>query len=441
MAIFHLSVKIHSRSAGMSAVAGAAYRAGADLVDERTGEAHDYTRRSAVDHTEILAPDDAPSWTRDRSRLWNEVEASETRKNSQVAREVVVALPKELDAAEQRRLVRGFVGDQCVSRGMVADVAYHEIGSGNPHAHVLLTTRRIGPDGFTGKDRSWNDRGLVEDWRREWAAHANHALSRARRPERIDHRSLVSQRQDALDRGDYALANELDRPAEKHLGRAAHQETRTWAPTERVTRAIEPEPDRPQLPPPLREQLIEQERTLEREHQPERRPSGLERLSSFDRELRQAIERTAAALRECVWELGHYVERVTRWMREERERQRARERALEVQREREVEAQRQRDLVAALREHEALVKAGRYEEASRLEDDVIDREPLYGDVSQEVKDRYKAVSDLCHKRSFDRALDRPESPPTDDDINRRVAEQAYDRDDDWFPGGGDPRWG
>ena len=263
-----------------------------------------------MDHAEILAPDDAPAWARDRGRLWNQVEASETRKNSQVAREVVVALPKELAAEEQRELVRGFVGEQCVARGMVADVAYHDIGSGNPHAHVLLTTRRIGPDGFGGKDRSWHDRGLVEDWRREWAAHANHALSRASRPERIDHRSLVSQRQDALHRGDRAEAASLDRRPGVHLGRAAHEELRTERPVDRVSRDLAEEDD----PPPR---------------------SGLERVSKFDRELRKAIERTAEALRECVRELRLEVERVGRWMRERA--------AMEAQRQREAEARRQRE--------------------------------------------------------------------------------------------------
>ena len=218
MAIYHLSVKIHSRSAGMSAVAGAAYRAGQALEDERTGEAHDYTRRGAVDHTEILAPDDAPSWVQDRGRLWNEVEAAETRKNSQVAREIVVALPKEIEAGSQRQLVRGFVSEQCVSRGMVADVAHHDVGSGNPHAHVLLTTRRIDPDGFAGKDRSWNDRGVVEDWRREWAEHANRSLARAQVMDRIDHRSLAAQRQDALQRGNVAVAAGSRSCARRPLG-------------------------------------------------------------------------------------------------------------------------------------------------------------------------------------------------------------------------------
>ncbi|MCY3969427.1 MAG: MobA/MobL family protein [Acidobacteria bacterium] len=409
----------------MSAVAGAAYRAGQALEDERTGEAHDYTRRGAVDHTEILAPTDAPSWTQDRGRLWNEVEAAETRSNSQVAREVVVALPVELDAGEQRRLVRGFVGDQCVSRGMVADVAYHDIGSGNPHAHVLLTTRRIGPDGFAGKDRSWNDRGLVEDWRREWAAHVNHALARNGERERIDHRSLVSQRQDALDRGDQVAAAELDRPAGVHLGRAVHQEMRTGRPAERVARTLEEQPDRTQLR-SLREQLVEQERALERE-QPELRPSGLERLSPRDRGLRQTIEKVVEDLLECVRELMRALEA-------QRERRRQRERALEVQREREAEARRQRDLRAALREYEELVKAGKYEAADHLAEQVIEPAKQWGELNKdrEAKDRYEAVRELRWKRSYDQRVGTA-SNVTDEDISRAVAERTYDRDRDYGP--------
>jgi ATP-dependent exoDNAse (exonuclease V) alpha subunit len=235
VAIYHLSVKIHSRSSGMNAVAGAAYRAGEALEDERTGEVHDYTRRGAVDHTEILAPDDAPACAQDRGRLWNHVEAAEMRSNSQVAREIVVALPQELAADQQRELVRGFVTEQCVRRGMVADVAYHDGGTRNPHAHVLLTTRRIGSDGFAAKDRSWNDRAVLQEWREEWAAAANRALERAQSPERVDHRSLVDQREAALERGDSAAAASLDRSPDTRLGRACHQEIRTRRPAERVT--------------------------------------------------------------------------------------------------------------------------------------------------------------------------------------------------------------
>ncbi|MCY3968764.1 MAG: MobA/MobL family protein [Acidobacteria bacterium] len=334
MAIYHLSVKIHSRSAGMSAVAGAAYRAGQALEDERTGEAHDYTRRGAVDHTEILAPDDAPSWTQDRCRLWNEVEAAETRSNSRVAREIVVALPQELAADERRELVRSFVSEQCVSRGMVADVAYHDGESRNPHAHVLLTTRRIGPDGFAGKDRAWNDRAVLQEWRQEWAAATNRALERAQRPERVDHRTLVDQRQAALDRGDQEAAAQLNRPAGVHLGRARHQEIRTRRPAERVTRAIEAQPDRPQSS-SLLDQMKEQERSLDRERPP-LAPSGLERVSSDDREHRQTIERVVVAIRECIQKLRDEIRLGFRDLAEAQRRREAEQRQREErQRERE----------------------------------------------------------------------------------------------------------
>jgi len=295
-----------------------------------------------------------------------------------------------------------------------------------------VETRRIGPDGFAGKDRSWNDRGLVEDWRREWAAHANHALARNGERERIDHRSLASQRQDALDRDDQVAAAELDRPAGVHLGRARHQEIRTRRPSERVSRALEDQPDRPQLR-SLREQLVEQERALERE-QPELRPSGLERLSSRDRGLRQAIERTVGKLLECVRELIGRLRERERALEAQRERQRQRERALEMQRQREEEARRQRDLRAALREHEALVKAGRYKAAFRLEEQVIDPAKQWGELNkdQEAKDRYEAVRELSWKRSYDQRVGTAPNV-TDEDISRAVAERTYDRDRDYGP--------
>ena len=83
-------------------MAAAAYRSGEDLIDERTGERHNYSGRSGVDHAEIIAPDQAPDWVRDREQLWNAAEAAERRRDSQVAREVMVALPVELDVQEQR---------------------------------------------------------------------------------------------------------------------------------------------------------------------------------------------------------------------------------------------------------------------------------------------------------------------------------------------------
>ena len=237
MAIYHLSAKIHSRSTGASAVARAAYRAREKLVDERTGERHDHSRRQDLDHAEILAPEEAPGWARDRSRLWNQVEAVERRKDAQVARELEVALPVELSPAQRLELVRDFVMDECVSRGMVADVALHGGDTHNPHAHVLLTTRRIGPDGFGGKDRSWNDRRLVGRWREEWASWSNRALETAGRTERVDHRTLEVQRDDAIARGDLGAARALDRDPEIHLGPSAWDALRRGEPNERVERS------------------------------------------------------------------------------------------------------------------------------------------------------------------------------------------------------------
>ena len=192
-----------SRSQGRSATAAIAYRVAERIEDRRTGLTFDYAKRGGVDHTEILAPDHAPDWVSDRSELWNRVEEAETRKNSQVAREVRVALPAELTHAQRVELVRDFAQKQFVDRGMVADIALHAPGRDgddrNHHAHILLTTREIDPEGFTTKNRDWNKVELLEDWRETWARDANLALERAGIEERIDHRTLEAQRDEALE--------------------------------------------------------------------------------------------------------------------------------------------------------------------------------------------------------------------------------------------------
>ena len=157
MAIYHFDASVISRSKGRSSTAASAYRAAERVVDRRTGEVHDYTRKHGVEHTEILAPAHAPDWARDRSALWNAVEQIERRKDAQVSREVRVALPSELSVEQNRDLVRGFVQEQFVARGMVADIALHAPGregdQRNHHAHILLTTREIGPEGCVAKNR------------------------------------------------------------------------------------------------------------------------------------------------------------------------------------------------------------------------------------------------------------------------------------------------
>ena len=217
MAIYHLRATMISRSTGRSATGAAAYRSSERIHDHRTGLSFDYRARSGVEHVEILAPERSPEWVQDRAALWNAVEAAETRKNSQVAREIRVALPAELDRDQRIALVRDFCQRSFVDRGMVADIALHAPGregdERNHHAHILLTTREIGPEGFSTKNRDWNAKELLEDWREAWARDSNHALERCGHEARIDHRTLEVQREEALERsvqarerGDEALA-------------------------------------------------------------------------------------------------------------------------------------------------------------------------------------------------------------------------------------------
>ena len=200
------------------------YRSASHIEDHRTGLSFDYRARSGVDHVEILAPAHAPEWAQDRAALWNAVEAAETRKNSQVAREIRVALPAELDHGQRVELVRDFCQRQFVDQGMVADIALHAPGregdDRNHHAHILLTTREIAADGFTTKNRDWNAVEVLEGWREAWAQDANLAMELAGYAERIDHRTLEAQRIEALELAHVAQEQGYEAEALEHTVRA-----------------------------------------------------------------------------------------------------------------------------------------------------------------------------------------------------------------------------
>lgn len=208
MAIFHCDVSILSRSTGRSSTAAAAYRSAQAIFDQRTGETHDYSRRQGIVYTGILTPAYAPDWTRDRAQLWNAVEAAEKRKDAQLAREIVVALPHELSEAQRLALVRRYIREEFIAKGMIADLAIHapcKEGDGrNHHAHILLTMREITAEGFGNKARGWNAKANVYEWRQAWERHANRALERAGLDCRIDSRSHA-------DKG-------LDQEPRQHLG-------------------------------------------------------------------------------------------------------------------------------------------------------------------------------------------------------------------------------
>ena len=221
MAIYHLSIKIISRGKGKSAVAASAYRSGEKIKNEYDGIVHDFTRKGGIAHTEILLPQNAPQEFVNRSVLWNSVEKIEKSKNSQLAREIEVALPKELDREKQINLVREYVKENFVKVGMCADIALHDKNDGNPHCHILLTMRPLNEDTTWGakskkeyildengekvklkngnyKTRKinttdWNEQDKAEEWRKAWADITNKYLEENSIQEKVDHRSYQRQ--------------------------------------------------------------------------------------------------------------------------------------------------------------------------------------------------------------------------------------------------------
>lgn len=221
MAIYHLSIKIISRGKGKSAVAAASYRSGEKIKNEYDGIVHDFTRKGGIAHTEILLPQNAPQEFSDRGTLWNSVEKIEKSKNSQLAREIEIALPKELNREKQIELVREYVKENFVKVGMCADIAIHDKNDGNPHAHILLTMRPLNEDKTWGakskkeyildengekvklkngnyKTRKintvdWNEQDKAEHWRKAWADIINKCLEENSIQDKVDHRSYQRQ--------------------------------------------------------------------------------------------------------------------------------------------------------------------------------------------------------------------------------------------------------
>ena len=198
MAIYHLSVKTFSRSKGQSATAAVAYRAGAKIHCDHERRDHDYSKKRDVLHSEIFLPPNAPSWATDRQQLWNEVERAEKRKNSTVAREFEVALPNELNEQQRIALVQDFAKQIVARHGCAVDAHLHDDKGSykskeNQHAHIMLSTRRLEPEGFTKKTRELDEKksGEVVYWREQWAKTANEHLREY--GIEIDHRSLKDQ--------------------------------------------------------------------------------------------------------------------------------------------------------------------------------------------------------------------------------------------------------
>ncbi len=219
MAIYHCSLRIFSRAEGHSAVAAAAYRAGTVLKDRRTGKIHRYGKRKGVLDAFILAPSSAPQNLLDRAELWNAAEGAETRKNSRVAREIILALPHELAPARREALCRDMALWLVSRYGVAVDTAIHSPVQGdghdgrNHHAHLLFTTRELGPEGLGKKTRILDDKEKgpkeIELIREVWETLANDALQQAGlEGVKIDRRTLEEQG--------------IDRVPQTHVGKAAN---------------------------------------------------------------------------------------------------------------------------------------------------------------------------------------------------------------------------
>lgn len=213
MAIFHFDVKVIRRSDGRTATAAAAYCAGQCIRDHRTGETFDYGRKP-------VAASGLLGWDGDRETLWNTAEAAERKRNSVVARTVVVALPHELPPSARQALVEDLAAFLRQRHGIAVDWSIHPPSPDGDqrqhHAHLILTTRRVEAEAFGPKtrelDRKPDSRDHIRAWRKQWARLCNEAFRAHGIAAAIDHRSHAAKAK--------ALGVPALRPM-RHLGPAA----------------------------------------------------------------------------------------------------------------------------------------------------------------------------------------------------------------------------
>ena len=147
MAIYHLEAKVVTRGIGRTACGAAAYMSCSKLYNNYDGIQHDYTHKHGLVWEHVFLPTMAPAEWQDRETLWNAVEAAEKTKDSRLAREFIVALPRELDKAAWEAILTEYIQKNFVADGMCADVAVHDTDGHNPHAHILLTVRPLSKNG------------------------------------------------------------------------------------------------------------------------------------------------------------------------------------------------------------------------------------------------------------------------------------------------------
>ena len=247
----HTHVDIVSRSKGASIIAKAAYNARDKLQDEYYVKVHDYSKKDDLVFSKIFLPEHIPKEFSNREYLWNEVEKIEKSKNSQLARNLLFTLPRELSEKDRIKLISEFIEENFTSKGMIADCNIHNpMASDNeeqPHAHILLTLREIDEKGnWKPKSRKeyildkngekmklksgnyksrkvnlndWNEPDKAKEWRENFSKKANEYLARNNIDKRIDPRTFEEQGREEL--------------PQVHLGTASYQMEKKGIQTER----------------------------------------------------------------------------------------------------------------------------------------------------------------------------------------------------------------
>lgn len=199
MANFHMEVKAISRGKGQSVTGLVNYISGRTLYDSYNGKTY-YKHRSDILFCRIFLPDGSPSHFCDLQRLCNEIDGAERRYDARTAREFIGSLPNELPQHELSRIVEEYVEENFTVCGLCAVAAIHQgkneadPSRDNPHTHILVSTRTVGPDGFnTRKNPEWDKRTYVKFWREQWAEVQNRAYERNGLPIRVSHESLEVQ--------------------------------------------------------------------------------------------------------------------------------------------------------------------------------------------------------------------------------------------------------
>lgn len=267
MAIFHLEFKVLTRTTktgkSKSSIYLAAYNSREKLKDELTGLTFDYTKKNDLYKSGIILPEDAPSKFYDRATLWQNCESAEKRKDSQICRHAIISLPKELNGEQNEALLKKYLKQNFIKKGMIADYAIHDIDK-KPHAHVMLTMRKCENGGFSKKKaREWNDPKLAEVWRRQWSVLVNKTLRENGHKNTITHLSFLRQKELAIKKAHEALENNDIKKAEELINTAKKLATKKPVKRKPTVKYLKDKARKKNKNPELRQRLKQQKEQKE----------------------------------------------------------------------------------------------------------------------------------------------------------------------------------